>query len=727
MPSSGDRPPHDSVVGALRGLAEHERQRRDVDLPERYRLGEVIGRGGMAIVHAAHDTQLDRGVAIKIMRDDLSLEGADEARFRREVEATARLRHANVVTVFDAGPDWLVMERVHGESLQERMQREPLAIADAAVLIEHVARGVQAAHDAGIVHRDLKPSNILLDADGTPKVADFGVAHLVGDVTALTQSGMVIGTPRYMAPEQIDTRRCSIGPATDVYALGAILYELLTEQTPHPGDTPLAVFDRIVREEPRPPKSLNDRIATDLQTIVLAALEKDAARRYDDAGALADDLARFRVGEAIVAKPPTPVERLRRTVRKRKGVVAATALGVVALTIALAVLLPKLGESRRTLGLWREVTTLMTQAELDEHRGALERARAGLDRGIAQCRAFLAEDDVADAHYFLGRLLRARGDDAEALAALDRAVERDATLAEARHERGFLLLARYERSLEAVLDRGHARRSAGATPPDVLERRHPAVRVLRRRAIADLSADVRDSNYVREIERRFAAAEVDRLQWRWENAERTHRAILDDDPHYTPSLVALAKLSIDRHDWAGAIGHASAALEQNAGLGEAYLIRARAALESRLRSRTGSIDPDPIRDDLDRAIERLPHNALAYRERGRLRISVADLDGAIADLTNAIERADGDAIAFNARGRAHVEANRPVDAVADFTEAVHISPEFGQAWAQRALVRATQGDTRGAVADARQALEVSPPEAGWNRQMRTLLAMLHAR
>jgi len=708
--------PESRADRVLRGLSEHERTRAENTLPDRYELLEEIGRGGMAVVYRARDRQLDREVAVKVMRDDVTVAGDEAARFQREVEATAKLLHPNVVTVFDAGPGYLVMELLKGGSLEVRGGPPSVRPRAVAALLANVAHGVHAAHQAGVVHRDLKPSNILLSEAGEPKVADFGVAHLAGDLTALTLSGMVVGTPRYMAPEQVDTKKKRITARTDVYALGAILYECLTGRSPHPGDDPLAVFDAIVHRDPVPPRMLAARIPVDLQTIVLKALEKDPSRRYATAADLAEDLERFVSGRPIQARPASPWYKARKGFARRRGVAISAAGGILAVAVALAVLLPMLGRSERTLALWREITTVLSDAEIDARGGEVARARERLDAGIASCRTFLERDEIADAHYFLGRLLRARGKRPEALVALDRALELRPELTEAHLERGLLRVTEYEvleRRARSVLA-GQPAGSKRSTPPDVLEAMHPRLGAVRRAAIADLSAEVGASPYVREADALFGRAELERMRWNWAAAEAGYRKVLAAEPLYVAAEVALAKLAWARQDYEGALEHANLAATRHQGLGEAFLMRGRAYFERSERegpTRLGALARENGLQDLKRALEILESKALAWVARGDIRQRMGELENAVSDYTRAIEADPSNAIAHNHRGRAHVGLNRWQEALEDFSAAIRLSPDYASAWAHRAQVRMSMGDLDGARRDAEKALEVVPSKA----------------
>lgn len=301
-----------------------------------YEILAELGRGGMGVVYKAQQTSLKRLVALKLIRDGALAGPADRARFRIEAEAAARMRHPNIVQVYDVGEHhgrpYFAMELVEGGSLDEHLARQPLASPRAAELTRTLALAVHHAHAQQVVHRDLKPANILLRAAGEVsgdssqattlhppltahqlKITDFGLAkRLDCDSTAWTQDGAILGTAGYMAPEQAAGQVREIGPAADVYALGAILYELLTGRPPFQADSWNKAVDQVLHDEPPPPTRWRTDVPRDLETVCLKCLEKEPGRRYASAHALADDLGRFLEGQPIAAVPLDARERLAR-------------------------------------------------------------------------------------------------------------------------------------------------------------------------------------------------------------------------------------------------------------------------------------------------------------------------------------------------------------------------------------------------------------------------------
>jgi hypothetical protein len=306
-----------------------------------YEILGLLGRGGMGVVYQARDLRLRRTVALKMLLDGAHAGAQDLERFRAEAEAQARLRHPNIVQIYEVGEaqgrPYFALEFVEGGSLARKLAGKPQPPAAAAQLIETLARAVHHAHQQGVVHRDLKPLNALLTADGTPKITDFGLAKRLEGGGGQTRSGLVLGTPSYMAPEQAAGQTKRIGPATDVYALGVVLYEALTGRPPFLAETTLQTVLQVQAQEPVPPRRLQPKVPRDLETVCLKCLQKEPARRYASAEALAEDLRRFRAGEPIQARPVGPVERLGRWCRRNPALAAAGGLAATAL-VAVTVL-----------------------------------------------------------------------------------------------------------------------------------------------------------------------------------------------------------------------------------------------------------------------------------------------------------------------------------------------------------------------------------------------------
>ena len=300
-----------------------------------YQILGKLGEGGMGVVYRARQAELNRLVALKMIRPARAGEQG-VARFRVEAEAVARMQHPNVVQIFEigehAGQPFFSLEFVEGGSLADRLDGTPWPGSPAASLVETLACAMEAAHRRQIIHRDLKPANILLTADYTPKITDFGLAKRLDGGAGQTQSGVIMGTPSYMAPEQAQGKNDEVGPAADVYALGAILYELLTGRPPFKAATPLDTVLQVVSGEPVPPRRLQPKTPRDLETICLKCLEKNPSRRYASAAVLAKDLRFFREGRPITTRPVGQAERAARWVRRNpvvSGLLAAVVVVVI--------------------------------------------------------------------------------------------------------------------------------------------------------------------------------------------------------------------------------------------------------------------------------------------------------------------------------------------------------------------------------------------------------------
>jgi serine/threonine protein kinase len=313
-----------------------------------YEILEILGEGTTGIVYRARQLALNRLVAVKMIGGD-HFGTMGRQRFDSEAQIIARLHHPNFVQIFEVGEyqgrPYLVLELVEGGTLGKLLASfSPMPVKDAVRIVAQLARAMHFAHEKGVIHRDLKPANILLAKGETSsqqsrdaslashrdlppidcKITDFGLAKILDAAQAQTRTGAVMGTPAYMAPEQAIGRLSAIGPATDVYALGVILYEMLAGKLPFNGANPWDVLVQIVEQEPAPPSQLRARLARDLDTICLKALAKDPKRRYASAAELADDLERFAGGEAIEARPESAWQQLIRRVRRRPFLLAAS-------------------------------------------------------------------------------------------------------------------------------------------------------------------------------------------------------------------------------------------------------------------------------------------------------------------------------------------------------------------------------------------------------------------
>jgi serine/threonine-protein kinase len=357
-----------------------------------YEVVELVGRGGMGKVYRARHVELDRTVAIKVLAhepDDKAL-----ARFRDEARAVAKLQHPNIAQLYDTGTadgrPYFAQEFVPGGTLAQRFAGKPQDPRAAAEVVETLARAIQHSHDHGILHRDLKPGNVLLAADGTPKVTDFGLAKSFDPTSSdaatrshpggLTRSGEILGTPSYMPPEQASGAVSSLGPPADVYALGAILYEGLTGRPPFQSPEPLQTLIMVLGMDPVPPRTLLPEVPKDLDTICLKCLEKSPAKRYPTAAELADDLRRFRTGEPIVARPVSFAERVGKWARRNKAQAALVAVSVLFVLAAVAG------------GVWEAISAVRLRRandELERKNEELAKVNADLEKSRGETETML--------------------------------------------------------------------------------------------------------------------------------------------------------------------------------------------------------------------------------------------------------------------------------------------------------------------------------------------------
>jgi hypothetical protein len=350
-----------------------------------YQALERLGGGTFGVVYRARQLSVNRVVALKCIKDPAFAEPEHVARFRQEAEIVARLTHPHIVQVFDfgehEGQPYFALELAEGGDLQQKLHDGPLPPLRAAELVRALAGAVHAAHERGVVHRDLKPANVLLGRDGTPKVTDFGLAKQLDHQASA--SGAMLGTPAYMAPEQARGRNREVGPAVDVYALGAILYECVTGRPPFRAATVLQTLEQVCTQEPVPPRQFNPAIDRDLETICLKCLQKEAGKRYGSTAALAEDLRRFLNQEPIVARPVGRLERAAKWVRRRPTTAALLGVSAVA-SVVLVTLVVSLLFYRQLRQAYEETDRQRQAAE--KSQGEAEKARQGeaRERGRAE-------------------------------------------------------------------------------------------------------------------------------------------------------------------------------------------------------------------------------------------------------------------------------------------------------------------------------------------------------
>jgi tetratricopeptide (TPR) repeat protein/tRNA A-37 threonylcarbamoyl transferase component Bud32 len=391
-----------------------------------YEVLQEVGRGGMGVVYKARQLKLNRTVALKMLLTGVHSGPEHLARFRAEAEAIARLEHPNIVHIYEVGEHkrrpFCALEFVGGGSLDKRLAGEPLPARQAAGLAQTLARAMDAAHRAGIIHRDLKPGNVLLVGGPElpldrclPKITDFGLAKQLDEEAWKTRSGAIMGTPSYMAPEQAGGHAERMGPCTDVYALGAMLYEFLTGRPPFRAASMMDTLDQVRYQEPVPPSRLQPKIPRDLETICLKCLTKEPAKRYASALALAEDLERFVAGQPIQARPTGSIERVVKWAKRRPAIAALVAMSALALLSIVAGALIYVQSLQRTLAerervddIGKQARTLIDQAKALMDKGSWQDAKAPLTQaqGMATSQAAALPDLVEQIQPLMERVDR---------------------------------------------------------------------------------------------------------------------------------------------------------------------------------------------------------------------------------------------------------------------------------------------------------------------------------
>jgi eukaryotic-like serine/threonine-protein kinase len=644
-------------VEELSGLLEPPLEADELGRFGSYGILRCLGSGGMGVVFAARRAHPRRVVALKMI---LAGPRGGAAHFHSETEVVARLRHPNIVHLYEAGEHggraYYTMEYLDGGNLAQRLAKAPLAPRAAAELAQVLARAIHFAHGCGVVHRDLKPANVLLGADGTPKVGDFGLAKLLDDAArenaagVRTKTGAIVGTPDYMAPEQAEGRK-DVGPSCDVYGLGAVLYECLTGRPPFRAATVLETLEQVRSQEPVRPGNLQPGLPRDLQTICLKCLHKDPARRYASAAALADDLGRFLRREPIHARPIPLQERLMKWVWRHPAPAALAAVSVLfTAALVVGVLLHNAG-LRAAIKRAEDGETRARQegsradANYRSARDALDRMLRRLERpqvGEAPQLKELQRDQREDALAFYQGVLAGSDDP-------DPQVQLDAAYA---YQWVANLQSRLDRGADAVPNYGRAIELVEGLPPklrDLVETQSLLAACYGDRGQikvqVHLSGGEQDLDKALDVNQRLARAEPDDPERQEDLAKTEHQMgqvdasanRLDDAArHYTHAAALRAVLV---HDHPGNEVYQTALAEDYVNLGPVYGAMGRSAegnavyekAEGLLRSLVGR-HPDDIRSTL--ALSALVTN------RGLDRAETGAPANALPLLTEAVELAE---------------------------------------------------------------------------------------
>ena len=636
----------------------------------RYELRRELGRGGAGMVWEAFDPALQRPVALKTLLAGRWASPDQRARFLREVRATANLRHPHIVGVHDAGEvdgiAYLTMDLIDGQPLDGLLERDgALPPRRAAELLLPVARALAHAHREGIVHRDVKPENVLVAADGTPYLSDFGLARDLGDGQRLTGSGQTVGTPAFMAPEQLRGR--AVDGRTDVYALGATIYECLSGVVPFQGESYPELVAKVLHEDPPPLRQAGSiggpprRVAPDLEAIVLRCLEKDPARRYAGAGELAQDLERFLRGEAVEARPPGRLRRLARRARGQTQLVVGVALagaGLAGGLVHAALLRSELAVNERVrAALERDRERILAQRADALHRSELEATRR-----LALAEAALAPTPL------------------DGVRAYDALLLRYPELWEARLSRARLL-----REVAAEL-RARDKDPAGA-------------RITSEQAVEDL-----------EVAAELAPARAPFLLL----AAEVLRTDLQDQPRARAAYEELA-----REGPPGLAAYAQARLAHLGGRGEA----ARVAVEQAVAARPDLAPARVLRAELLlragqhgaalEELDRVAAHALAEPEALRLRaealLGAGALDEALRDAARAAELEPGSWVGQVILGKVRLRQGDRGRATAAFERARRLVPQEPQVHVALAAAHLAFGDPAASLAELAEARRLGLP------------------
>jgi tetratricopeptide (TPR) repeat protein/tRNA A-37 threonylcarbamoyl transferase component Bud32 len=716
MPSSA---PEDWTEKLFKRLQEHESRRETLgfgrrtteegagkrparaegppDIP-RYEILERLGQGATAIVYRARDRELHRLVALKVLREATGFSEIARQRFRRESQAAASLAHPGVITVYDAGETegrlYLVMELVNGRSLSDILTKKELNLEARLRLLEKAARGVAAAHEKGIVHRDLKPGNIMVDTAGEPKVGDFGLAHLVDSSQELTRAGAALGTPLYMSPEQAEGRVADITPRTDVYALGAILYEMVTGAVPHSAETMMELYGKIVKGDVAPPRRLRPDVSRDLETVMLKALEKDPRRRYAHAGEFADDLARFLGGQAVLARPVPPIWRAARRILRNRALVGMTAAGAILLGAALG---------------WIS----RTQADLEQYHAAYQ---SGMDLWTRAARvdpATLVElSNNAHAYFqkaaealparpepwlMMGRCRLLAGDGAKAIAAWNEALRRDPRFGPALFERGKYYAGSYAGLRTPPPARAGGGRVLFGAPepesPEQRERRLQGEAALREAAGAG-GLGAAEQAYLKGI--------LAYGKGTYPESAVSLESYAAANPWDARALALLGNAGYYAGDFAKAEASLSQALRLDP---HPQVFRARAYVRYSLRKYSEALD------DIDACLRAEPENAEMICDRGLLLQALNRLEDAEKDYSRALDRRPKMARALNNRGTVRAARRDFEKAAGDFEQAIFENPLSSEAYNNLGNVLVAKGKLDRAIQEFTTAIEINPAGA----------------
>lgn len=722
----------------------------------KYRVLRPIGRGGMASVYEAEDTRLKRRVALKVIREEEGMNRLSVLRLHREAAIAAQLQHPNIVPIHEMGMlkdgtgrrvHYIAMDFIDGQTLAELLLERRRSRDELLDILEQLARAVGYAHAKGVIHRDLKPGNVLIDRSGRVFLTDFGIARADEFKTQLTHSGTIFGTPQYMSPEQATGRIHEIDARSDVYSLGVIMYEILCGRLPFDSETPLELLDQIVRMDPPRPRTFAI-VERDLEIICLKAMAKTREHRYANGEEFAEDLARFRRGDPILARAPSTLYVLfRRFVSRRTSLALVFAVAVAAAVVTGLVISRWFREraarerTQQQLQVMRDLNTLWGQIVLEKqglHVAANDPVKVfeNLRKGIDLLSDFIQlHPDVPQAYYLRARGHFYCGDLLPAEQDLQAALRLDPEFALAHFLLSRVRLEQFTRNLylrrqtlsdprgthpllvEALEHLRTGRRAAASLGWDRLTERwglmitkEDQISDLLTRAVAAAYLD-QDStsavNLLVEADARDPAAEYCLWLGRWtsgyEEKLRWFNRALDLMPHSVDALFDRGCTRWFKKDWHAMIEDQTRVLHLNPRHAGAFYMRG-------LAHHNLGHYADAMKD-YDMALQLNPRLAQALAARAGIRYLLNDLEGALRDTNSAIAAEADIPEAFVTRGLVHLRNGKPDDALRDLTHALRLDPRHVDGYLTRARLFLQTSNWKAAEEDCSRALQISPERA----------------